>query len=218
MVEEWIDVKGYEGRYKVSNLGNLMTFYRGKWLNKSIQIDKHTGYPCATLYMYNIRKRKNIHRLVAEAFLNNPEEKEEVDHINGIRTDNRVDNLRWATRKENRNNPITLERLRIAFTGHNSPHYGKKRSEETCKKLSKALKESLKNKNMTGALCKHSKPIYQYDIKGNYINSFVGQAEASRITGVNQGDICRVSLGLRNSAGGYIWKSFKVDNLNNTNL
>lgn len=210
---EWRDVVGYESVYKVSNDGKLITNYKGEWRDRSINIDNHTGYPCATLYVNGKCKKRYIHRLVAEAFIDNPENKPEVDHINGNRADNRVENLRWVTRKENINNPITISRLRAAFTGFKSPHYGRKRSNETRIRISKSLKDSLNNKGKTGCLCPLSKPIYRYDLDGNYIDSFAGQSEAARITGVRQADISRVCLYKRKSAGGYIWRKFKVEHL-----
>lgn len=213
-MEEWRDVKGYEGIYMVSNLGNLKRKHKEEWVKKSFVIDKATGYNRVTLYKNGVSKIKYIHRLVAESFIDNPDNKSEVDHINTIRTDNRVENLRWATRKENRNNPLTIEKLRIAFTGENSPHFGKKRSKETCSNISNALKNSSLNKNKTGILCKHSRPIYQYDKKGHFINGYVGQSEAARILNIKQGDISRVANFKRNFAGGYIWRKYKVDKLN----
>lgn len=72
------------------------------------RVDKD-GYK--EVVLHNIGKIKKVHRLVAEAFIDNPENKPHVDHINTIRDDNRVENLRWVTRKENMNNPATYDKL-----------------------------------------------------------------------------------------------------------
>jgi hypothetical protein len=78
----------------------------------TLRINKSNGYKYADLRRYEKGKMMKVSRLVAITFLPNPENKPCVDHINTIRNDDRVENLRWVTRKENMNNPITLEKIR----------------------------------------------------------------------------------------------------------
>lgn len=94
MQEIWKDIKGYEGHYKISNLGrfyNLLTNYKSKGA-----ID-NTGY--RRVHLNN--KSCLLHRLVAEAFIPNPQNKSQVNHIDGNKLNNNVDNLEWCTPKEN---------------------------------------------------------------------------------------------------------------------
>ena len=101
MTEEiWKDVQGYEGLYQVSNLGRVKSFQLGEGtlLNPSLA---RKGYLCVELRLSGKRKRFRIHRLVAMAFIPNIENKPEVNHINGIKTDNRIENLEWVTHLEN---------------------------------------------------------------------------------------------------------------------
>lgn len=106
--EVWKPVKGYEDRYKVSNLGRVKanrTWLVGKgWVDKEriiSAIDHGNGYLYVTLNKDHKRKNYYIHRLVADAFIPNPENKNEVNHIDYDKTNNVVSNLEWCTRKEN---------------------------------------------------------------------------------------------------------------------
>ena len=112
--EIWKDIKGYEGLYQVSNLGRIKSF--NYWNQGKIRILKlrfhKEGYLIVSLNKNTKTKIKFVHRLIAEAFIPNPENKPEIDHINGIRDDNRIENLRWVTRKENMNNELTKQRCK----------------------------------------------------------------------------------------------------------
>lgn len=213
MKEIWKDIPGYNGRYQVSDIGRIKSIRNGNERILSGSLVKRTGYISFSLCKDGEIKKFSAHRIVAEAFIPNVDNKPEVDHINTIRHDNRAENLRWVTRKENINNPISLERLRIAFTGKNSPHYGKKRSKEIKRKISESLKSSPLIHGRIGVLCKNSRPVYQYDLKGNFIAVYAGQAEAARMTGIKQSDISLVCNGKSNIAGGYLWRKTRVDKI-----
>jgi len=118
--EVWKPVKGFEDSYEISSLGNIRSCTRlirattrpcllkGQALKP--KLDKY-GYLHIGLYRYQKGKWFTLHRLVAIAFILNPKNKPCVNHINGIKTDNRVENLEWCTVLEN-NQHATITGLR----------------------------------------------------------------------------------------------------------
>ena len=111
--EIWKEIDWSPG-YFISNYGRLKSFKIDKINGKLIKLTPHpnTGYPCAQLFNINTGKIKNtgIHRLVAEAFIPNPENKPCVNHINENKENNHVSNLEWATYKENNNHGTRTKR------------------------------------------------------------------------------------------------------------
>lgn len=98
MEEIWKPIKGFEKYYLISNLGNVQTIKTGK-LRKTQKNDD--GYLCLLFCVNYIRYTKYIHRLIAEAFIENPLNLPEVNHINGIKLDNSIKNLEWCTHQNN---------------------------------------------------------------------------------------------------------------------
>lgn len=115
-LEEWRDIKGYDGRYQVSNHGrvrSLVTYNSSHGVRHEINkttifkpgyCGRNGGYECVGLIKDGKRNRHRVHRLVADAFIPNPNNFPMVDHINRNKSDNRVENLRWCDGLTNRRN------------------------------------------------------------------------------------------------------------------
>lgn len=180
MKETWKQISGTT--YLVSDLGRVHNTKTDTTLKPWFS---STGYPFVGISVSGAMKKRPIHRLVAEAFIPNPENKPCIDHINTITTDNRVENLRWVTHEENSQNPITIKRLkRTTFkAGDNNP------------------------KTMTGKfglLSPVARPVLQM-LKGNVIREFECAREAMRETGIDCGSITKCCRKQRKTAGGYGW-------------
>ena len=190
MNEIWKDKKDYEGLYQVSNLGNIRSLTRkvkckndtfrivnGKML---IPIQMKNGYLFVNLWKNNIVKRKLVHRLVATAFIPNPANKQEVNHIDANKTNNNYFNLEWNTRPEN-----TFHSYKMNLR-----------------------EEQRKNVAMTNKKLK-SKNVAQYDKNMQLTKTFPSASEAARYYGYNQSAISECCRGIRKKAYGYIWKYIK---------
>lgn len=190
-MEVWKDIKDHEGLYQINNKGEVKALEKTIWNGqgylyfpekiRKLNPDKD-GYLNITLSNKGKVKTFKIHRLVAEAFIPNPNNLPEVNHKDGDKTNNNVDNLEWCTRKENQKHAFRIGL--INQNGERNHMYGK-----------------------LGADNPNSIPIYQLNKNtGDIIREYDSLASAGRDLGVNTGKICLVCQGKRNSAYGYKWK------------
>jgi len=127
-MEIWKDIEGYNGDYQVSNLGRVKSFKKrfGKQACETIMSPSKTYFGYSRVVLFKDKKPKlfSVHRLVAEAFIPNTDNKPLVDHINGDREDNRVENLRWCTHSENSQNSILLKKRKRYNSVRVKDNYG----------------------------------------------------------------------------------------------
>ena len=196
MSEIWKDIEGYEGLYQVSNYGRVRSLDRyvkqnhnTKQLKKGklIQpIKDCKGYLRLKLCKENTSKRVKIHRLVAQAFIPNPENKPQVNHIDGNKTNNRIQNLEWCTNSENQIHAYKMGLNKI--------------TEEQRRKISqrqKGRKVTEKEKRIKRENAKNKKKVKCINT-GEIFKSIM---DASRKTGIDSAAISKVCRKLRQSAG-----------------
>lgn len=178
---EWKIIPDYT-MYLVGSNGEIRSLQTGKL--KTVKPIIVHGYHYVNLYKNKKHKRFAVHRLVASAFIPNPENKYAVDHIDCDKSNNDVSNLRWVTAKENSNNPITVKNMKTGLVGHYA------------------------GLGRTGNKHPLSKPIERIDINGNIV-SYECINEAVR-DGFTKEQIRKCCLGITNIYKKYIWR-FKGD-------
>ena len=189
MTEIWKDVYGFEGIYQISNYGNVRSVdrlikysngnivsYKGQAIKPYIATN---GYVLVDLTKEHKRYKKIVHRLVAEAFIGNPQMFPEVNHIDENKQNNHFENLEWCTVKYNRN-------------------FGTRNIRSAKSKDYKSISE--KNRLIQG------KRVLQLDKTGRIINRYISIREAEKCTGFHRQAISGCCHGKYKYAYGFKWE------------
>lgn len=175
--EEWKPLEfNLRYSYQISNMGRVRIIKKNYCCIKTQRIGNHKHPIVSFRFSKNKVKRYLVHRLVAQSFLNNTQLKRTVNHINGIKHDNRLSNLEWATDKEQ-----AIHR-----------HYvlGKKTTDKA------TIVSKLTNK----------KSVAQFDKNNNIIRTFDSLKSASEFMGKTHTNIQRACIGKYKYAYGFIWR------------
>ena len=193
-MENWKDVYGYEGLYQVSDLGNVRTLAHvtnGKPVKERIRKQTknvRNGYMTIGLSKNGKSSNVYVHRLVATAFVDNPDGKPTVNHKNEDKTDNRAENLEWMTLPENLAFGTHDERAKANHKdmhGDLHPNFGRRGS------------EALTHKGSVVGIKKDDPTV---------VVRFDTAATASRVLGISSGHLCDTLKGKYKSCGGYYWR------------
>lgn len=179
-MEVWKDIKGYEGVYKVSNHGRVLslerkipTSYFNRINHVPEKILKHSvtrhGYHMVTLYHNDIANRQLVHRLVANAFLENADNLPFINHLDENKSNNCVGNLEWCTAQYNVNYSGTIQK----------------------------------------AVNSRKRSVSQFEKTGKLIKNYESATVASKETGIFSSSITLACKGKYKTAGGYIWKYYE---------
>lgn len=185
--ETWKSLKGVVengDNYEVSSLGKVRNVKYG-WMLK--QTKDKDGYLRVQLNFNGKGKTFVVRRLVAFAFLDKQENKNQVNHIDGIKTNNKVDNLEWVTNKENHLHARAIGLVDLEKVKENAREVGKKYGAENGKKSS-------------------SKPVAQYDLDGNLIAVYKSQVDAAKKTGLHHSTISIQCIKQTNSKSNFYFR------------
>ena len=187
----WKDIEGYEGLYQVSNTGKVrsMNYKQTGKVKRLKPIITNTGYCTARFGKEGKWKGYLVHRLVAQAFIPNPNNLPCVNHKDENKTNNCIWNLEWCTHEYNNNYGSRTERFKVAIKGENNPMYGKKGKDNP-----------------------NSKPILMLDKNNNILACFdsVGDANEYFDKPRRTHNICACATGRQKTAYGYKWAYINI--------
>ena len=177
LFEQWLPIEGYEDLYQVSNLGRVKSLnYRKSNQEKILKQDTNKkGYQQVQLYKDRKPKTFRVHRLVANAFIPNPNNLPQVNHKDEVKANNHVSNLEWCTVEYNIN-------------------YGTRNE-----KVSKLMYGKL------GKDCPNSKQVIQLTLSGEVVRKWDSTMDIQRELGYNQCNISKCCKGKRKTSNGYKW-------------
>ena len=193
MSKIWKEIPNTNGLYFASTDGEIKSAPRmrkylsggcvkGEYLRDGRILKKvksEHGYYCVTLKLNDgTQKTKMVHRLVAQTFIPNPENKPQINHIDGCKTNNNISNLEWCTAREN-----IIHAFKNGLNLGSKPWLGK-----------------------CGKKHHNSIPIVAYDLDGNFVREYESGNLAAKDLGVTSSHISACIHGKRKSAYGFIWK------------
>lgn len=193
-MEIWKAIEGTNGQYEVSNTGKVRSNnYLGHGGQKELSLSKdHKGYLRVRIYIAGTRKTIKVHRAVAEAFIPNPDNKPEVNHKDGNKSKNYVENLEWSTGKEN--------------TIHAYANGLKEKTREHCRQMG----QTIGKRNLAKAREERKTPIVAIRTSDGAVFEYQSQAEAAAGTGAAQPNINKVLSGARKTANGFVFRYKEV--------
>lgn len=191
-IEIWKDIKDFEGLYQVSNLGRVRSldrpYHKGKILTPAF--DGKKNYLFVGLHKNKVVKQKNVHRLVAETFIDNPNNYPCINHIDENKTNNHVENLEWCTIKYNSNYGNGKERMILSRKSNKNYQDSLLRGQETRNRL-----------KCSGA----EKQVLQYTLDGMFLHEWKSMTEAERQLGISRCGIAKCCKGIFKQFKGYKW-------------
>jgi len=186
-MEIWKPVVGYEGLYEVSSLGKIKSMDRFiywkkiKWIPRKVNIDTN-WYNSIVLAKNKVYSRIRFHRIVAQAFIQNPENKPDVNHIDWNKNNNSVNNLEWTTKSENHIHSRRILKHKTLFQINHPDKW----------------KFWINNR--------HSKKVSQYDLEWNFIKEWWWQMDAWRSLWISNTNISACCRWLKKTCWWFIWK------------
>ena len=189
-MEIWKDIENFEGLYQVSSFGRVRSLDRPvKQRGNSTQVKKgkiivqsknHKGYPITGISKGNKKHCKTTHRFVAETFIPNTENKPQINHIDGVKTNNKASNLEWVTNEENAKHAKMMG-------------------------LMIYRPENLKLATIAAAKANHKK-VNRLCLKGGKTITYNSIKEAGQANGDKEKGISEVLRGRQKTAGGFKWE------------